>query len=53
VVGDAAMLMPLRRGWDFFAVLIDAALQDAMRAFVQGFGRNPEVMLWLARKTHQ
>ena len=51
VVGDAAMLMPTARGWDFFAVLVDAALQDAMRAFVQGFGRNPEVIQWLNSKT--
>jgi hypothetical protein len=51
VIGDASMLMPTGRGTDFFAILVDAALQDAMRTFVQGFGRNPDVMQWLNSKT--
>jgi len=53
VIGDAAMLMPPGRGTDFFAILVDGALQDAMRTFVQDFGRNPDVMQWLASKTRQ
>jgi hypothetical protein len=51
VIGDASMLMPTGRGTDFFAILVDAALKDAMRTFVQDFGRNPDVMQWLNSKT--
>jgi len=69
VIGDAAMLIPsTTEGYiaapprsapvplvtvDYVAVLIDAALQDAMRQFVDGFDRNPEVIQWLARKKVQ
>jgi hypothetical protein len=51
VIGDAAMLIPPGRRIDFFAILVDGALQDAMRTFVQDFGRNPDVMQWLNSKT--
>jgi hypothetical protein len=53
VIGDAAMLMVPAFESDSIAVLIGVALQDAMRQFVQGLGRNPEVVRWLGRKKAQ
>jgi hypothetical protein len=53
VIGDAAMLMFPKYGSDSVAILVDAALQDAMRQFVQGFSRLPEVVQWLSTKKSQ
>jgi hypothetical protein len=53
VIGDAAMLMLLNYGSDSVAILVDAALQDAMRQFVQGFNQLPEVVQWLSAKKSQ
>jgi hypothetical protein len=50
VIGDAAMLMPFGFPPDLITVLVDAATQDAMRQFVQGFGRNPDIVHWISRK---
>jgi hypothetical protein len=53
VIGDAAMLLVPAFESDSIAVLIGVALQDAMRQFVQDFGRNPEVVRWLGTKKAQ
>jgi len=53
VVGEAAMLMMPAFESDSIALLIDAAMQDAMSQFVHGFRENPDVANWLNRKKKQ
>ena len=53
LIGDAAMLIPLRGAVDFFAVLVDAAVQDVVRQFVHRIDQDPEIKRWLSRKRSQ